>query len=71
MAWKEVTDVDDLIRTFAADSDDDISSIESSAGGIPVGSLVIANNEGATAVWYKFPSAFGKLGSNASDSDDT
>lgn len=66
MAWKEITEPNDVAKSYAADEDEDVTAIETANPDDPVGSIVIANNSGATAVYMKFPSGhYAKLGSSA------
>lgn len=40
---------------FAADSDNDVTEIETAHPDAPVGSIVLADNSGSPAVYMKFP----------------
>jgi len=55
MAWKEITEPNDKERTWAADSDSDVTAIEAAYDDIPVGSIVIADNAGSPKVHFMFP----------------
>ena len=61
MAWKEITEPNDTTRTFAADSDSDVASIEAAFEHIPVGSIVIAANSGSPTICFMFPGGFSPL----------
>lgn len=65
MAWKEITEPNDVVKTYAADEDADVTAIETANPNDPVGSIAIVNNDGATAVYMRFPAGYAKLGSSA------
>jgi hypothetical protein len=41
--------------TFVADSDSDVSDVESEQPDAPVGSIIIADNSGSPKVYMKYP----------------
>ena len=55
MAWKEITEPNDVVKTWAADADSDVTAIEEAYVDIPVGSIVIADNAGSPKVHFMFP----------------
>ena len=55
MAWKEITEPNDVVKTYAADEDSDVTAIEVAYDDIPVGSIVIADNAGSQKVHFMFP----------------
>ena len=68
MAWKEITEPNDVVKTYAADEDADVTAIETANPDDPVGSIAIVNNDGATAVYMKFPAgSYAKLGTTAEE----
>lgn len=70
MAWKEITEPNDVVKTYAADEDADVTAIETAHPDDPKGSIVIVNNAGATAVYMKFPAgSYAKLGSSSTPDD--
>lgn len=62
MAWKEITEPNDVVKTYVADEDADVSDIETANPDDPEGSKIIAANSGSTSVYMKFPAGYGKLG---------
>ena len=71
MAWKEITEPNDVVKTYAADEDADVTAIETANPDDPVGSIAIVNNDGETAVYMKFPAgSYAKLGTTAETTPD-
>ena len=54
--YVEITEPKDKARTWAADSDSDVSAIETAEPNAPIGSLIIAGNSGDPRIYFKFPS---------------
>ena len=61
MAWKEITESSDKTRTFAADTDDDVTAIEAAYPKPPIGSIIIVANSGSPKVYFLFPGGFSTL----------
>lgn len=55
MAWKEITEPNDVVKTYAADEDADVTAIETAHPDAPVGSRVFVDNSGSTKIYMKFP----------------
>lgn len=56
MAYQEITEPTETARTFAADEDADVATIETDHPDAPVGSLIVAGNSGDPRIYFKFPS---------------
>ena len=55
MAYQRIYDRWSTEWTFVADSDSDVSDVESEQPDAPVGSIIIADNSGSTKVYMKYP----------------
>lgn len=55
MAYQRIYDRFSDEWTFVADSDSDVSTIESEQPDAPIGSVIIADNSGSPKVYMKYP----------------